>query len=343
MIIGIVVTVALIAAFGLGVHLIDNVLGDDEKTSSGGEYEGSEPNQVLYFGDYEYEVTHNIESYLLIGTDDSGNQDAEGTDEYRGQMADFLLLYVMDKTDNTYGFLQINRDTMVDVPEMDTEGNGEGENFEQICTAHWYGGNPEHGCNNTIYCVSTLLGDLAIDGYYSVHMSDVRKLNHAVGGVEVTLDEDFSGSDPEMTKGKTLTLTDEQAEIFVRGRMTIGDGENTSRMERQTQFMESFKKKAGEKIKEDSGFINDLFADLEEDAVTNIPGGSVSSLVNHMYKSEDLGILTYNGETKVGDTMDDGVDHTEFYADEDSIAQAMVKLLGIDNEHIIPIDDGEDE
>ena len=51
----------------------------------------------------------------------------------------FLLLMVLDHTDDTISYLQIDRNTMVDVPYIGVDGNGEGENFEQICTASWYG------------------------------------------------------------------------------------------------------------------------------------------------------------------------------------------------------------
>ncbi|MBQ9015767.1 MAG: LCP family protein [Firmicutes bacterium] len=335
----IIIAVAVIAAFGAALHLLENGLFDAEDA----DYDPIEDENNLYLNGAEYQITHNIESYLLIGTDDSGNVEAEGTKEYRGQMADFLLLFVMDRTDNTHGYLQINRNTMLDVPTMDTDGNGEGESFEQICTAHWYGGAPEHGCNNTVYCVSTLLGEMPIDGYYSIHMSQVGVLNQAVDGVEITLDEDFSDADPMMVKGRTLTLSDSQAEIYVRGRMQVGDGTNEARMQRQMRFMNQFKKQAREKMNHDNSFINDLFEELQDEAVTNIQRNRLSVITNQIYKGEDLGILTIDGETKIGTTLKDGQEHEEFYADEASIAEAMVKLCGIDEDHITYEDTGEDE
>ena len=40
-------------------------------------------------------------------------------------MADFLMLVIVDKTENTYSFLQFNRDTMTEVALIDHNGEGE--------------------------------------------------------------------------------------------------------------------------------------------------------------------------------------------------------------------------
>ena len=67
----------------------------------------------------EYLLTDNLKCYLMIGTDHSGNESA--TDNtYKGSMADFLLVAIRNKTDRTYGFIQLNRDTITDVMILDT-------------------------------------------------------------------------------------------------------------------------------------------------------------------------------------------------------------------------------
>ncbi len=330
-IIGTVIAVLLIVLFGVGIYALEHFMKDRDDVE---EETAQTESIILSIGDYELEVTHNIEAYLLLGTDDSGNEEAVGTEDYRGSLADFQLLLVLDRTDNKYGFLDIDRNTMAEVPFIDNNGEGADTIEEQICTAHWYGADPEQGCDNTVWSVSTLLGELPIDGYYSIHMSDIGVLNHAVGGVQVTLDEDFSDIDPEMTKGKTLVLTDEQAEIYVRGRMEIGDGTNAARMSRQMQFMEDFKKKAMAKMQTDKSFLNDLFEELSDRAVTDIPENRVSVIINSVYKGEDQGILTLKGTTKEGKKLGDGKVHEEFYPEDLSIVDVMSRLCGVDKDHI---------
>lgn len=329
----IAVIVIAIVVIGAAVFFIERGTGKSNSNNTERELQRI-AEQTLYFGDDEYTITHNVEAYLLIGTDDSGNIEAEGTRNYRGQMADVLLLLVLDRTDETYGILQINRDTMTEVPLIDTKGNGEGEALEQICIAHWYGGSPEAGCDNTVFTVSELLGGLEISGYYSINMSDIGTLNHAVGGVEVTIQDDLTKADKQFRKGATLTLTDKQANEFVRARMNVGDEDNTQRMNRQMQFMQGFKSKAFQKMGEDPEFINALLEELEADAVTDMPNNRWSVIANQVYKSEDLGILTYDGTSEVNDTLGDGELHAEFYADEQSIIDALVTLCGIQEEDI---------
>lgn len=60
-----------------------------------------------------WKFAHPVQTYLFIGTDKSGNEDAEG-EEYHGSMADALMLVVVDKEEKTYGILQLNRDTITE-------------------------------------------------------------------------------------------------------------------------------------------------------------------------------------------------------------------------------------
>ena len=62
-----------------------------------------------------WKFAHPVQTYLFIGTDKSGNEDAEG-EEYHGSMADALMLVVVDEEEKAYGILQLNRDTITEVP-----------------------------------------------------------------------------------------------------------------------------------------------------------------------------------------------------------------------------------
>ena len=330
----VIAAIALIAAFGLGVHIFDKATSSKAANTT---ESTSEENDFVYLADHNYEITHNLESYLLIGSDGSGNENKEDkdgdgkADEYRGDLADFLLLVVFDKTDNTYGFLQIDRNTIASI-EMPEGGNESDEDaYEQICTARWYGATPEEGCENTVDAVSELLGYFPIDGYYSINMKDIGKLNHQVGGVTVTLEDDLSNKDPELTEGATVKLSDEQAEIFVRSRQDVDDGSNTARMERQRIYMEAYKKAALKKMGENKDFANELYIEFQQDAVTNMPGNRVSACANRMYKGKDLGTFELEGEHKKGDTLQDGVIHEEFYPTESSIIDALTSLASIED------------
>lgn len=275
----------------------------------------------------QFNYFHEYETYLLMGLDESGSQSGE---TYQGSMSDFLLLAVLDRTENSVSFLPINRDTMTEITLLQEDGTGEASAELQLCTAHWYGGNEEQSCNNTVEAVSHLLGNIPIDRYYCLPMSAIPKLNCAVGGVEVTLLEDFTKIDKNMKKGKTIMLSDSQAYHYVHDRYGIGDEENISRMKRQRQYMQSLFGKIKNQAKADKTFINTIFRELEGIAVTNIKGEKLSVFMKIMLHGESKGFYELEGTAKLGQALGDGKKHVEFYVDEDSLLNVMKELYGLE-------------
>lgn len=105
----------------------------------------------------KYKYSTDYETYLFMGTDGSGKEDAD-RDEYIGNMADFLMLVIINRKEQTYAFLQLNRDTMTEINLIGRNGKGMATADMQLCTAHWYGGTPEESCENTVKAVSRMLG-----------------------------------------------------------------------------------------------------------------------------------------------------------------------------------------
>lgn len=278
--------------------------------------------------DMEYATSDNLKSYLFIGTDHSGNESAKD-ESYQGSMADFLLVAILNKTQKTYGFIQLNRDTITEVMILDNDGEITGSSQEQLCTAHWYGGSRQQSCRNTVDAVSELLGGLSIDGYYSVGMNEIAQLNHIIGGATVTIEDDFSKVDPSLVKGRTITLTDEQAYNYLHARMGVGDGENESRMRRQRTYMEAVYDKVIDRVRTEKSFLDDITETLGDCVTTNMDGDDFGQIRNVFRDGKDLGILVPEGETTVGARLDDGLDHTEFYMDEDSLAKIMIPLCNL--------------
>ena len=279
--------------------------------------------------------------------DDYFEVDQDWSKYPHGGMCDFLLLMVLDYTDDTYGFLQIDRNTMTYVNMYTPDGSPGGEAFEQICTAYWYGLDPETNAENTVLAVSDLLGYLEnIKGYYILNMDNIGVLNHAVGGVEVTIDDDLTPTDPDMVKGAQLTLTDEQAERYLRARMNVGGGTNVERMSRQRTYMNSFFSKVKNLSEQKADFYNDLWISLRHAGNTNMNGNTFSRIANMLLKGESKGTLTLEGETIIGDVGPDGERHEEFYPDEESIFKVMntlYPLIRIPDEDEYEDDSDEDE
>ena len=272
-----------------------------------------------------WKFAHPVQTYLFIGTDKSGNEDAEG-EEYHGSMADALMLVVVDKEEKTYGILQLNRDTITEVPMLLQDGSANASAQMQLCTAHWYGKDKAASCDNTVETVSKMLGGPPIDGYYALKMDAMPLLNHEVGGVTVTLEDDMTKLDPAMKKGATLTLTDRQAELLMQSRYAMDDDRNTQRMRRQQIFLKAFMKKIK---KQNAGDINatvKLYDRLRPYATTDIKMNDLTALLKDMQGYTDKGIITIDGTSKIGEKLHDGKKHWEFYMDEDSLETSMKQL-----------------
>lgn len=275
-----------------------------------------------------YDMFDEFETYLIMGTDSSGNENASG-DSYRGSMADFILLFIINKTSDTYSCLQINRDTMTEVQLLDRKGKGEATANIQLCTAHWYGGTKEQSCENTVTAVSKLLGGLEINGYYALSMEKIAKLNHLVGGVEVTIQDDFSKVDDTMKLGSTMVLTDEQAYTYVHDRYNVGDEANLSRMARQREYMKSLFTKVQQKTKEKSGYINTIYKGLKQDATTDMKGKTISKLTNRISKGTYLGMHTLEGQASTGKALGDGIDHVEYRVNDQEKISVLTEIYGL--------------
>ncbi len=330
-IIGAAVLAGVIAVIFAGAMIVERIQQGEREKELQAERELTRPsiwtaeNTVTLDGE-TYGYDHRIESYLFIGTDLSGNPDPN---DYRGAMADFLLLMVLDHTDDTISYLQIDRNTITEVRELDQDGDEITSRKIQICTAHWYGRTPEAAAENTADAVSRYLGNLKIDGYYVMSMRDIGKLNSTVGGVEVTVEDDLDLDDPALQKGQTVQLNDAQAERFLRARMNIGEGTNAERMARQRQYMSGFFRKVREKTTEDPEFGLALWEMLRDAAVTDMKGNDFSRIAQKMIKGTDKGIRVLRGETRKGYVLGDGIEHEEFYPDQEDKKAGMTELYSL--------------
>lgn len=263
---------------------------------------------------------HALTNLLLIGVD---WEESENTvsGRYAGQ-ADFLFLITIDRENKTVSTLQLDRDTMTDIRVYGPFGDYTGIQKTQICLSHAYGKSDVQNCENTVWAVSRLLGGVPIDGYMALDMSGITALNDALGGVTVTLEEDFSALDPEMTKGTTLTLHGMQAETFVRSRMDVGDGTNASRMQRQRTFIRSAEELLDQRMNEDMNYAGTLYDALSGHMTANVERGW---LINRAYECR-----TYQRpDTKnlAGSRCIGADGFMEFHADEDALDALLTEMF----------------
>lgn len=254
-----------------------------------------------------------LTNLLLIGVDWAEMDSPAASGRYAGQ-ADFLLLLTFDKKNRTISTLQIDRDTMTDIRVYGPFGDYTGIRETQICLSHAYGATAAENCENTVWAASRLLGNIPVDGYLALDMSAITALNDALGGVTVTLEEDFSALDPQMVRGATIALQGKQAETFVRGRTGVGDGTNAARMKRQKAFMQKAGDLIAEGLERDSGFAGTLLDALSGHMTMNVTRGW---LINKAYESS--GYRRTETRTLAGTHALGADGFTEFRADTDAL------------------------
>ena len=270
------------------------------------------------------QVRPNLESLLVIGTDRTGPlTDIEDKDTEETMRSDTLLLLVVNKQEDTYGIIPINRNTMLNVRSLTKEGEVEGISEVQASFAYAGGYTREQSCENAAWSVSDFLYGFPVDHSVAFSISAIGVLNHAAGGVEVKINDDFSKADKSLKKGQTVKLTDEQADAFVHGRMSVGDGTNENRMSRQEQFMAAWGKQMRKQYKDNADEAAKVFDELGDLMYTDMLKGDLSRFLKAYLSDKDLGIYEIDGE--IGE--DAFFKWATFTADEKSKEQIAMEML----------------
>jgi anionic cell wall polymer biosynthesis LytR-Cps2A-Psr (LCP) family protein len=135
--------------------------------------------------------------------------------------------------------------------------------------------------------------------------------------------------DPAFVEGATVHLTGDQAEKFVRARTSLENDTNAARMERQSQYIQNAFSMMLDCMKENPEYISDLYDTLQGAYETDGNGKDISRLTNQIVNYDSMGFNTFEGETKLGDTIDDGLLHEECYVNEASIVEQLSKVIDL--------------
>lgn len=266
-----------------------------------------------------YRKRDDLSVILAMGVD---HETQETYDYRKAGQADFLRLIVLDNKNKTVQQLQIDRDTITPVTMLGVLGDRYEPVTQQICLGYAFGDGRQSSCEVTVEAVENLLGGQKIDQYLSMGLDGISTLNDLAGGVTVTLEDDFSAIDPAMTKGTTLTLWGDQAEVYVRTRRSIGVGTNEARMARQEQYIRQITSQLDAKVQQDQNFVLTAYDALEPYLYTNIPRGQLANEAWVAKDYERMDTIKPEGTYQVGD---DGF--MEFYPDADALQQAVLQLF----------------
>lgn len=302
-----VVIVLLFVIFFSGTKIIEIIFSDKQQV-----VETVVDTKTISRNGVDYFPRQDITVFLVIGIDENGPVKSSGSYNNSGE-ADMVSLVVFDETKKEYGVVQLNRDTIMDIPMLGIGGKPAGTMKGQLALAHTYGTGLEDSCENTVKAVSEFFYGLNIDYYLSMNMDAISILTDSVGGVKVTVEDDFSEFDSSIPEGETV-LNGEQAVAFIQTRKGLGDQLNVSRMKRHESYMNGFME-AFEKSVADQGktFVAKTYDKLEEYTVTDCSVTSLDSLLERSEDYEYKGVITPEGENVKG------AEYMEFRVDEDKL------------------------
>lgn len=275
---------------------------------------------IVEYNGISYSLKENIETFLVLGLDKY-----EGTktvDSYNNdKQSDFLMLFVLDKSVQKCYAIHINRDTMVDVNVLGVAGNKIDVLNQQIALAHTYGNGRDISCRNVAESVTKLLYGIKVDHYMSLTMDSVAVLNDLVGGVTVTVLDDFSGIDDTLIKGQSVNLQGDQALRYVRTRYGLEDSTNSTRMERQQQYINALSEEFKKKATADENFIVEATIKMSDYIVSDRSITQLQELLRKFNTYEFCGIYDIEGESQQGEKF------IEFYADRKTLEKTVIELF----------------
>lgn len=276
---------------------------------------------VVEYNGRQYKLKDGVRTFLLIGLDKF--EQIEVIDGYTNDYAaDFVMLMVIDDNEKKVSAIHINRDCMVDISVLGIAGEQIGIVNRQLALSYSYGNGREVSCINTAEAVSRLFYGIKIDHYVSVTMEAVPTYNDLVGGVEVTVLDDFSGIDGSLKQGETVTLTGDQALTYIRSRRGLEDSTNMARMERQRQYLDALYEKTVECKNSDSSFVMKSASAMANYLVSDCGISQLSSIAKTMLDYEFTEIRTIEGDCVVGKYM-------EFFPNLDSVKKTVIDLFYI--------------
>lgn len=278
---------------GIGDSQTEFDISDIDIMEDSGAPEGARNPDEELSNKYEAEYNRSLENFVLLGID---KQELGESDYYRtGGQSDVITVLSINPDTKEYFLLLVNRDLAVPVENYATNGGSYGVVDEQIALSYAYGDGGRASGRNVEKSLNWLLGeDIKFSGYIAAPIPIVGKVADGVGGVEVTVKDDFSGVDDTLIVGETVNLTGIHAENYVRARMYMKESNtNALRMNRQIEFMESFINKA--KTEMTAQQLIDLYADVLDMVVTDMSNSEITGLILNCHDYKLSGVYRIDG------------------------------------------------
>lgn len=236
-------------------------------------------NTITYNGT-TYAYNNNMTSILCMGIDKDDGFGIEDDMVGTGGQADALYLVALDTKTGKTSVIAISRDIYADISIYSADGTYTGTEKAQLCLAYAYGDGRETSCRNTVNAVERLFYNLPINSYFAMELDAIAELNDAIGGVTVTLEDDYMhyGMNYYGRAGDTVTLYGDAARGYLQYRDVNELNSSVDRMNRQINYLEGFAATAIEMTKQDITTPVTLFNIVGDYSVTNLNASKISAL-----------------------------------------------------------------
>lgn len=288
--------------------------------------QGDGSRQAVVVDGTVYYAKENLMVLMFLGVDLRGEiENPSGLAGDNGQ-SDMVWLIVLDHEENTVQIITIPRETMVEVEEYSAEGTYRGTVEEQICLQYAYGTDSETGCRLACEAVNRLLGsNVSIQQYFAVSMGAISEVVDTVGGVDVSMSDDYAiifDGETELvyyTKGSTVHMDGTEAYSFVHYRDTDNYFTNLVRMSRQEDFLNAFSGQLISMIKKHPVQLLQCVRELQAYYTTNL---SRMELIRLSLTVARSGISEWE-RTQIPGTETHVGDYDQYLVDEEAL-QVMI-------------------
>lgn len=229
--------------------------------------------------------------------------------------SDTLLLFVIDPDEERIQLITISRDTMTKVDVYDRDRNYLFSGKMQLTMQYSFGDSAARSCQLVKSKISDLLYDLPINYHCSLTLDGILAASDLLGGIKLTLEDDWTDIDPTYTAGSTITLKGEQLERFLRYRDTDVSGSNDVRMARHGWFIRQMFSQMGTV---GSAGVEMLLDKLDPYLETDMDADTIKQLTSYHLSDE---ILKIPGQTVQGKA------HDEYYIDEEACKQMILDVF----------------
>ena len=262
-----------------------------------------------------YQLNPALQTILFLGVDDGGTS-IPGVTPGEGRRSDTIILLLLNNESKEIQLLAISRDTIADVDVYQANGDYAYTAPTHITMQYFYGDSPTRSCFLTKRAVSRLLYGMRIDGCLSLNAHGIVTIVDLLGGLTLTMPDDYTEIDPRYQAGVELTLNGAETEHLLRHRDTSVHGSNEARVERQLRLIKALV----EKLQKSTSVsrLEELLDSAGKDVCSDLDAETLKKLVSYRLVPESV---TLPGEVV------QGAEHDEFHVDESALRKLLIELF----------------